>query len=258
MPSTVEHPLTTYLEEVMGTVVTFTLTTRPERLTKADALALAKARHSLHRADAVFSTWRTHSPVSRLRRGELALEECPREMAEVHYRCSQLRELTEGWFDPWALPGGFDPTGYVKGWAAERACRQFDQTALAGVIVNAAGDVATAGAMPSGDPFRIGIVDPTDRRRIACVVASPGAVATSGTTERGAHLFDPKSGVAAARATSATVTGPSLATADALATALAVSGGAGLGFVARAGYEGLVIGADGQREATPTFPFAER
>ena len=26
-----------------------------------------------------------------------------------------------GWFDPWAIPGGVDPTGLVKGWAVEQA-----------------------------------------------------------------------------------------------------------------------------------------
>ncbi len=235
MSLTVERPLTTYREEVMGTVVTFTLTIRPGQLTAADALALARARDVLRRADAVFSTWRPNSPLSRLRRGELALAECPREVAEVHHRCEQVREMTDRWFDPWALPGGFDPTGYVKGWAAERASRQFDGTGLAGVIVNAAGDIATSGRMPSGDPFRIGVVDPADRRRVACVVSSPGAVATSGTAERGPHLFDPKSGVARSRAASATVTGPSLATADALATALAILVPTASRFVERAG-----------------------
>jgi thiamine biosynthesis lipoprotein len=241
----------------MGTVVTFTLTTRPDELSRASAIALAKARHSLRRADAVFSTWRPNSPVSCLRRGEHVLDDCPREVAEVYRDCSELREMTDGWFDPWALPGGFDPTGYVKGWAAERACRYFDEVGLDGVIVNAAGDVATAGAMPSGELFRVGIADPDGGRRVIYVVSSPGAVATSGTSERGAHLFDPKSGAHRVSVSSATVTGVSLAIADALATALVVAGVEGFGFVERAGYQGLVIGLDGQTAMTTDFPLVE-
>ena len=35
--------------------------------------------------------------------------------------CQRAKNLTAGWFDPWAMPGGIDPTGYVKGWAAQLA-----------------------------------------------------------------------------------------------------------------------------------------
>jgi thiamine biosynthesis lipoprotein len=35
----------------------------------------------LHEADRVFSTYRADSPVSRLRRGESGLEDCPPEVA---------------------------------------------------------------------------------------------------------------------------------------------------------------------------------
>jgi thiamine biosynthesis lipoprotein len=51
-----------------------------------------------------------------------------------------------------------------------------------------------------------------------------GAIATSGTYERGAHINDPHTGMIAIGAKSATVIGPNGAIADALATALMVSG----------------------------------
>jgi thiamine biosynthesis lipoprotein len=242
----------------MGTVVTFSLATTPDSSPPVISVALARARNVLHRADAVFSTWRANSPINVLRRGELELGECPPVVGELYQRCLEIREMTDGWFDPWAAPGGFDPTGLVKGWAAECACRCFAGVTLAGVIVNAAGDVATSGTMASGEAFRIGILDPDDRHRIVRVVTSPGAVATSGTAERGLHLFDPKSGLGAARAKSATVTGPSLTIADALATALAVAGSEGLAFVERAGYEGLVIDLDGRFTQTRSFPVTSR
>ena len=44
--------------------------------------ALAQARAILQRADAVFSTWKADSPMSRLRRGEITLEEAPTEVAD--------------------------------------------------------------------------------------------------------------------------------------------------------------------------------
>ena len=51
-----------------------------------------------------------------------------------------------------------------------------------------------------------------------------GAVSTSGTYERGAHIKDPHTGLIAIGARSATVAGPDGGLTDALATALIVSG----------------------------------
>ena len=220
-------------EEVMGTVVTFTLFPTSNSSESELFVRLASARASLHRADAVFSTWKHLSPLNRLRRGEIERSECPDEISEVLDRCAALRDATDGWFDPWAMPGGVDPTGLVKGWAAERALRALESPGITGAIVNAAGDVATSGAPSESPSFRVGIVNPTRPHQIACVVESPGAVATSGTYERGAHLIDPYTGRPTCRSASATVTGPSLATADALATALALAGREGLSFISR-------------------------
>ena len=68
--------------------------------------------------------------------------------------------------------------------------------------------------------------------RLAAIVELTGAIATSGSYERGQHLIDPHSGRPAARAASAGVTGPDLGLADALATALAGAGPDGLELVA--------------------------
>jgi thiamine biosynthesis lipoprotein len=133
----------------------------------------------------------------------------------------------------------------------------FELGPISGVIVNAAGYVATRGATTEGTTFRIGIVDPTRRSELAATVDSPGAVATSGTYERGGHLLDPRLGRQCARVASATVTGPSLAHADALATAVAVAGIDALSIIERlAEYEALTIGYDGRLRATTGFPFA--
>jgi hypothetical protein len=84
-----------------------------------------------------------------------------------------------------------------------------------------------------------------------------GSIATSGTYERGEHLIDPRSGRPAARAASASVTGPDLGLANALATALAVAGEPGLAlFDGLDGYEALVINPDGSKRRTKRFPVA--
>jgi thiamine biosynthesis lipoprotein len=251
------HPIH-HLEEVMGTIVTIDVYSTAEVTgSELDLLhgQLTRARAVLHHADEVFSTWQPHSPVSRLRRGEISLDQAPPEVAEVLGHCAAARELSRGWFDPWAMPGGVDPTGYVKGWAAQRALAAFSADTISGAIVNAAGDIASFGGLGNAQPFRIGIADPAAPRRLAAVIELTGAIATSGSYERGNHLIDPHSGEATSRAASASVTGPDLGLADALATALAVAGEPGLALIEPLdGYEALVIGFDGGKRWTERFP----
>ena len=243
----------------MGTVVTTDVYTTDGTAGPHLSRQLATAQAILQRADAVFSTWRPHSPVSRLRRGEITSAQAPPEVREVLEQCAIARELSGGWFDPWAMPGGVDPTGYVKGWAAQQALGAFRASGICGAIVNAAGDIASSGGPGGGRPFRIGIADPFSPRRLAEVVYLTGAIATSGTYERGAHLIDPHTGRLIARAASASVTGPDLGLADALATAVAVAGAPGLDLIeALDGYEALIIALDGSRRWTEHFPFAPR
>jgi thiamine biosynthesis lipoprotein len=249
------------LETVMGTVVTIDVFPEPAATEDQRAQIPRKIQRAcdvLHHADEIFSTWRPDSAISRLRAGLITAADAPAEVADVIAACTAARELSRGWFDPWAMPGGFDPTGYVKGWAAQRALAVLaSASGVSGAMVNAAGDIASFGRMPTGQPFRIGIADPAAPRRLAEIVELTGAVATSGSYERGTHLIDPRAGVPAVRAASASVTGPDLGLADALATGLVVAGPGGLAFVeAIAGYAGLTIDFDGTRQSTPGFPFA--
>jgi FAD:protein FMN transferase len=250
-------PAVAHREDVMGTVVTVDVYTADGRADGEIAAQLATARAVLQQADAVFSTWNPDSPVSRLRRGDITCSQAPQEVRDVLERCAAARELSDGWFDPWAMPGGVDPTGYVKGWAAQRALRAFRAGSITGAIVNAAGDIASFGGLGGGKPFKIGITDPFSPRRLAAVVYLTGAIATSGSYERGDHLIDPHSGRPAARVASASVTGPDLGLADALATAVAVAGLPGLALIEPLdGYEALVIAPDGALQWTEGFPFA--
>jgi len=247
----------------MGTVATFTLHAGgigPDDVSAAVDGACA----ILHHADATFSTWDPQSPVSRLRRGEVSLGEVPPPVGEVLELCAAARDATAGYFDPWAMPGGVDPTGLVKGWAVERAVESLEAAGLAGGMVNAGGDLMVFGtAPPTGSPgtgpapspgvWRIGIRHPWRPDALACVIEARGAVATSGTYERGAHLVDPWTGEPACRSASATVTGPSLAMADAFATALAVGGDEALDAALWRGagsYEAYLIRPDGSERAT--------
>jgi FAD:protein FMN transferase len=246
-----------HAERVMGTVVSFDI--RPGAVDAAAVgVGLRRACMALHRADAVFSMWKTESPMSRLRRREITVEEAPAEVADVLFRCAYAREASGGWFDPWAMPGGLDPTGLVKGWAAEQALAALIDVGVDAAMVNAGGDVTVFGEPQPGRPWRVGIRHPDDSSRCLCVVTPSAAVATSGTYERGAHVYDPHTRRPAAGCVSATVVGADLALADALATGLLAAGGEALSDVAwLPGYSAMIVGGDGSRVTTDGFPVAE-
>jgi FAD:protein FMN transferase len=220
--------------------------------------AIRAACALLHEADAVFSTWDPQSPLSRLRRGDLAEPDGPACLAGVRVACEAAREASGGWFDPWAMPGGYDPTGLVKGWAVDRALAAIRQAGLPAALVNGGGDLAAYGGPAAGEPWRAGIRHPWRRDALAAVLEVRGAVATSADYERGAHLVDPRTGRPGCRAASATVTGPSLAMADALATALAVGADEALAAVGGLpGYAGYLIRPDGTETWTSGLRFAD-
>lgn len=246
-----------HLEEVMGTVVTIDAYGDAAVSPSEVAPLIAHACALLHEADDMFSMWKPHSPTSRLRRGEITKAMAPPEVAAVLELCATARQLSGGWFDPWALPGGVDPTGYVKGWAAQRALGALAAPFITGAIVNAAGDIASFGGLCETQGFRFGIVNPLVRGELLCVVEGTSALATSGSYERGLHLIDPHTGSAVAPVASATVSGPDLGLADALATAVAVAGHKGLGIVgALEGYDAMIVALDGTMRWTAEFPIA--
>jgi thiamine biosynthesis lipoprotein len=205
-----------HAEPVMGTVVSFDVPVAARHDGSLD-----DAVKWLHWVDRVFSPYRPDSDVSQLADGVVTVDGCAPEMAEVIEACAFLRELSGGYFtaSPW---GRFDPSGYVKGWAVERAAAILSAAGSASHLVNGGGDVQCVGGLPGTTPapWRVGIADPFTRGRLAVVVeAVDCGVATSGTAERGAHIANPRTGGPAEGLASITVTGPSLALADACATA---------------------------------------
>jgi thiamine biosynthesis lipoprotein len=246
----------------MGTVASFAVVPGiqrgyPGQPGQAAATAIRAACAVLHEANAIFSTWDPQSPVSRLRRGEAAPSDLPEAVSEVLGLCASARRMSGAWFDPWAMPGGIDPTGLVKGWAVDQALAVLREAGMTAAMINGGGDVAVYGSPALGDPWRIGIRHPWRSGALAAVLEVPAAVATSGTYERGAHLISPFTGRPGSLAASATVTGPSLALADALATALAVGGDEVLNMVSELdGYDGYLIRADGSEDSTPGIVFA--
>jgi thiamine biosynthesis lipoprotein len=199
--------------------------------------AVESVRDFVYEVDEVFSTYKEGSFVSRLRRSEIDIAQCPADLQEVWSLCVVARELTEGAFDPWAVSGGFDPSGYVKGWAADRVAQILIASGCEHIQVNAAGDLTLRGGINENGlvgHWKIGVVNPDNRQEVLRIFEiNDGAIATSGTYEKGAHIFDPATGTIAIGAKSATVLGPDGGLTDALATALMVAGEDGAGWFAQ-------------------------
>jgi len=206
--------------EVWGTVLFIDVTSEFEI-----EPAITELTEYVNHVDEVFSTYKTNSTISQLRRGEIEIDICSPEVIEVWNICAYIRDLTEGAFDPWAVDGGFDPSGLVKGWAADKCADILAKAGAKHIQINAAGDLSLRGGFTPEKPWSIGVVNPDNRLEILqAFEIQDGAIATSGTYERGAHIKDPYTGMIAIGAKSATVIGPDGAIADALATALMVSG----------------------------------
>ena len=202
--------------------------------------------------DAVFSTYRHDSQVSRINSGELDLADAVPRVIEIFRRCEALRAATGGFFDVRAVSAeALDPSGLVKGWSVDEAAALLEGDGIHSYAVNAGGDLRVRGG-----PWRIGIQHPLERNAVARVIeTSDLAVATSGEYARGRHVLDPHTRRAPEGVLSVTVTGPDLATADAYATAAFAMGARAPYWTARLrGYEAMTI-LDGDRVFTTAgFP----
>jgi thiamine biosynthesis lipoprotein len=217
-----------------------------------DPAAVDEAFEWLRRVDAVFSTYKPDSEISRLARGELRLGACSAEVDEVLTRCEQLRRVTNGYFHVRAA-GNLDPSGLVKGWSVGRAAQLLERAGAANFSINAGGDVILRGSPEPGQAWRVGIRHPLETQRVAAVLSGHDfAVATSGEYERGAHVIDPHTGRPPRGLLSTTVVGRDLATADAYATAAFAMGADGPAWTASLrGYEALSITTDHTVLSTP-------
>jgi FAD:protein FMN transferase len=242
-----------HIEEVWGTVVTFEV--RDEVLAPDVDEAFAEAVQFLHQVDRWFSTYKLQTPISAYRMGFATLEQLPDVISEVLDTCKYIKELTEGRFDPWAVKGGVDPSGYVKGWAADIAADMLVARGFFNVSVNAAGDVTCRGEQSPDQPWVIGIRHPVDPMAIvATTEVSNGAIATSGEYERGHHIINPLTGRNEVALSSATVVGPDGGIADALATALLIEGPAGVRwFAGLPGWSGYLIEQETAHFFGPAF-----
>ena len=150
--------------------------------------------------------------------------------------------------------------GIAKGWIVDAMAESLEREGIPVYLVDAGGDIRAAGRPEPGRPWTVAVQDPELRDEWPDIVGlTAGAVATSGSYE---FYFDPdrtrhhivvgQTGESPLEAVSVTVSAPTAAKADALATAVFVLG-AGPGIRLIEGMEGcecLMVGSDGARFET--------
>jgi thiamine biosynthesis lipoprotein len=192
-----------YVFEAMGTVVSIEPPLRVPELERI--FADLNSRYSLYLPD---------SELSRIADGSLRLIDASQDLRDTYSMALEWRSLTGGAFTPHRPDGVIDLSGIVKAIAMDAAGSLLADSD--DWILNVGGDVLT-----SGQSATVGIVDPFDRTQLLTSVRLGGsrrAVATSGSAERGDHIWG------AGGFAQVTVVADDIITADVLATAI-VSGG---------------------------------
>ena len=232
------------VEHVMGMPISLALRGRHAGDARGEA-AWAAALAVLRAADRVFSTYRADSVISRIepRRDRRRHPARGRRGAGL----GEAAERTRAGRSPLRRDGVLDPSGVVKGWAAERAAIALAALPDTDFCLSAGGDITCRTGDPAAAPWRIGIEDPRDPTRIVAVVPiRTGAVATSGTAHRGAHIVDARTGRAPSGLASVTVIGRSLTAVDVDATAAFALGADGERWLPTRGHRAaFVVRTDG-------------
>ncbi|MDB5265581.1 MAG: thiamine biosynthesis protein [Parcubacteria group bacterium] len=206
--------------------------------------------------DTRFSTYIQESEVSRINRHELKEAEYSAEMQEVLSLSEETKNQTGGYFDIRTPEGLLDPSGLVKGWAINAAASIVSEAGFKDFYIEIAGDIQTNGMNAEGKEWSIGIRNPLSRDEVVKVLYPRGAgIATSGTSERGNHIYDPHApGVHPDSYASITVIGPNVYEADRFATAAFAMGESGIRFIeALPGFEAYAINHKGIATMTSGF-----
>jgi thiamine biosynthesis lipoprotein len=154
--------------------------------------------------------------------------------------------------------------GIGKGYIVDQGAATLRSHGFTNVYVEAGGDLMVSGTKADNIPWRIGVTHPRPDKtgKMVAIDISDQAVATSGdymqpyTADlRHHHIIDPRTGISPPELASATVSAPTVALADGLATAAMVLGpDRALAVVnAMPDCEGLFIGKDLRQYRTERF-----
>ncbi len=234
----------------MGTVVSLTLPGPVREAGWADG-----PEQIFTAADRRFSLYRSDSEVSLIAAGMATLPGSSAELRRMYALALDWRTATGGDFTPHRPDGVVDLSGVVKSWAVAASGAWLHSEGYPDWCLNAGGDVLCSGTADDGEPWHVGIVDPQARQSLlGGIVASAArpAVATSGSAERGDHIWR-RAGVRA-EFVQVTVRAADIITADVLATAVIAGGTRALNHASSAWpVDILAVRPDGSLLATPGF-----
>lgn len=197
--------------------------------------------------DNTFSPFKKNSEVSKLNRGE----KYNNDLKLILKLAEKTKNETNGYFDVIKPDGKTDPSGIVKGWAIFEASKIIKSFGLQGFYVDAGGD-----AEISGKDWKWGIRNPFNVNQIVKKLAlSDCGIATSGTYERGQHIYNPiNHKYTVSDIVSLTVIGANVFDSDRFATAAFAMGKSGINFIEKIpGLEGYMIDKDGVAIGTSGF-----
>lgn len=204
--------------------------------------------------DEKFSTYKQDSEISAINNGKIKKRDYSADMKTVLTLCEKTKTETNGYFDI-KRSGKLDPSGLVKGWSIYNAAEILKKDGFKNFFVEIGGDIQVSGKNSSGKSWAVGIRNPFNLKEIIKVVeVSSEGVATSGTYERGQHVYNPKSKSEITKIVSLTVIGPNIYEADRFATAAFAMEEKGIMFIENlAGFEGYLIDNKGMATYTSNF-----
>lgn len=249
--------------ECMGTVFTFQV---------ADDVEISRiyndcqmAYEILKDADNRFSLYKTDSEISKIHRGELTWNQASEIQQVIRKSCSEWKLRTSGFFDAEPESGKYDPSGLVKTWATRNAALYLQANGYQDFTINAGGDVYFGPKITTSPLTRVGLSNfvsisaPEAATNLVLELRDSHffGVATSGSSERGEHIWTTRNSTTEDQFLQATVAATDLVTADIWATALVSGGDSALSiFEERVGPElgvALVTFKDGRMRSTRGF-----
>jgi len=242
--------------ESMGTVVSirFGGTADSSSSDDREEEAVAAAERVFDRWNARFSLYLPQSELSGLARGDIRLTQASDDLRECYALALHWRDRTRGVFTPHRADGVIDLSGVVKALAIRETGEVLASLGFGSWSVNAGGDILVRGQASELEEWVTAIVNPLDRQDVIASVPMFGSlrsVATSGSAERGEHIWTQTAG-AVSPFGQVSVFAADIVTADVLATAIVAGGYDTLNAsTAEFPIEVLAVLRDGSLLATP-------